>query len=92
MKLKSVIYLLMEKMLSPCTDKIVCISKAEKLSAECEHIAKDDKLALIPNGIDVNAVRNAICCLVGKVLAWLLWSIWLQRRMWWLRELMLFLL
>lgn len=60
MKLKSVIYLLMEKMLSPCTDKIVCISKAEKQSAKREHIAKDDKLALIPNGIDVNAVRNAV--------------------------------
>ena len=60
MKLKSVIYLLMEKMLSPCTDKIVCISKAEQLSAEREHIAGDDKLALIPNGIDVNAVRNAV--------------------------------
>ena len=42
----------MEKILSPCTDKIVCISKAEKASAEREHIAKDDKLALIPNGID----------------------------------------
>lgn len=50
----------MEKMLSPCTDKIVCISKAEKQSAEREHIAKDDKLALIPNGIDVNAVRNTV--------------------------------
>lgn len=60
MKLKSMIYLLMEKALSPCTDKIVCISKAEKASAEREHIAKDDKLALIPNGIDVSAVRNAV--------------------------------
>lgn len=50
----------MEKILSPCTDKIVCISKAEKASAEREHIAKDDKLALIPNGIDANAVRNAV--------------------------------
>ena len=59
MKLKSIIYLCLEKMLSPCTDKIVCISKAEKASAEREHIAKDDKLALIPNGIDVSAVRNA---------------------------------
>lgn len=54
------IYLCLEKILSPCTDKIVCISKAEKASAEREHIAKDDKLALIPNGIDVNAVRNAV--------------------------------
>lgn len=50
----------MEKILSPCTDKIVCISKAEKASAEREHIAKDDKLALIPNGIDVSAVKNAV--------------------------------
>ena len=50
----------MEKILSPCTDKIVCISKAEKASAEREHIAKDEKLALIPNGIDVSAVRNAL--------------------------------
>lgn len=58
MKLKSIIYLCLEKMLSPCTDKIVCISKAEKASAEREHIAKDDKLALIPNGIDVSAVKN----------------------------------
>lgn len=50
----------MEKILSPCTDKIVCISKAEKASAEREHIAKADKLALIPNGIDVSAVKNAV--------------------------------
>ena len=60
MKLKSMIYLCLEKILSPCTDKIVCISKAEKASAEREHIAKDEKLALIPNGIDVSAVRNAL--------------------------------
>ncbi len=60
MKLKSLIYLCLEKLFSPCTDKIVCISKAEKASAECEHIAKDDKLALIPNGIDVSAVKNAV--------------------------------
>jgi len=60
MKLKSMIYLCLEKILAPCTDKIVCISKAEKASAKREHIAKDDKLALIPNGIDVNAVRNAV--------------------------------
>lgn len=60
MKLKSMIYLCLEKILSPCTDKIVCISKAEKASAKREHIAKDDKLALIPNGIDVSAVKNAV--------------------------------
>ena len=60
MKLKSLVYLLMEKCLSPLTDKIVCISEAEKESAEREHIAKKDKLELIPNGIDVSAVKNAI--------------------------------
>lgn len=42
----------MEKILSPCTDKIVCISKPEKALAEREHIAKDDKIALILNGVD----------------------------------------
>lgn len=60
MKQKSIIYLCLEKILSSFTEKIVCISKAEKASAEREHIAKDDKLALIPNGIDVNTVRNAV--------------------------------
>lgn len=57
----------MEKILSPCTDKIVCISKAEKASAEREHIAKDDKLALIPNGIDVSAVKNAVAKSRGEL-------------------------
>ena len=60
MKLKSIVYLLMEKCLSPLTDKIVCISEAEKKSAERNHIARRDKLELIPNGIDISAVRNAI--------------------------------
>ena len=60
MKLKSLVYLLMEKCLSLLTDKIVCISEAEKESAEREHIAPKDKLELIPNGIDVSAVKNAI--------------------------------
>ena len=60
MKFKSFVYLLMEKCLSPLTDKIVCISEAEKVSAEREHIANDDKLELIPNGIDVEAVKCAV--------------------------------
>lgn len=42
------------------TDKIVCISEAEKVSAEREHIANDNKLELIPNGIDVEAVKCAV--------------------------------
>lgn len=50
----------MEKCLSPLTDKIVCISEAEKVSAERERIANDGKLELIPNGIDVEAVKCAV--------------------------------
>ena len=50
----------MEKCLSPFTDKIVCISEAEKNSALHEHIAKENKLDLIPNGIDMSAVRDAV--------------------------------
>lgn len=49
----------MERLLAPCTNKIVCISEAERASALREHIAADDKLVLIPNGIDIDAVRSA---------------------------------
>ena len=59
MKIKSLIYLWMEKCLAPFTDKIVCISEAEKASAQRKHIAPEYKLELIPNGIDTSAVRNA---------------------------------
>lgn len=59
MKLKSLVYLLLEKFLSTFTDKIVCISEAEKNSALDRCISKSDKLELIPNGIDVSAVINA---------------------------------
>ncbi len=59
MKLKSRIYRLMEKFLSRFTDKIVCISEAERKSAVNNKIGDSGKLALIPNGIDIQAVRNA---------------------------------
>ncbi len=59
MKIKSFVYLLMERCLAPLTDKIVCISKAEKESAERAHIADEGKLELIPNGIDIAAVQRA---------------------------------
>lgn len=49
----------MERCLAPLTDKIVCISKAEKESAERAHIADEGKLELIPNGIDIAAVQRA---------------------------------
>ncbi len=59
MKIKSLVYLLMEKCLAPLTDKIVCISEAEKESAERAHIADGSRLELIPNGIDIAAVQRA---------------------------------
>lgn len=59
MKIKSFVYLLMERCLAPLTDKIVCISKAEKESAERVHITDESKLELIPNGIDIAAVQRA---------------------------------
>lgn len=57
---KSYIYLLIEKFLALITDKIVCISNAEKVSAINRHITSLKKLELIPNGIDITAVQNAI--------------------------------
>lgn len=60
MGMKSKVYLLLEKLLAPSTDKIVCISEAERDSANREHVAKGDKLELIPNGIDIEAVRSAL--------------------------------
>lgn len=59
MSIKSKVYWVIEKLLSPLTDKIVCISSSEKLDAEKSHIAKGNKLELIPNGIDVEKVREA---------------------------------
>lgn len=60
MRVKSFVYLLMERCLAPLTDKIICISEAEKKSAEREHIADESKLELIPNGIDIAAVQRAV--------------------------------
>ncbi len=59
MSLKSKIYLVIEKFLARKTDRIVCISKAERQSALEKKIAKDSKLALITNGIDISKVRSA---------------------------------
>lgn len=57
--LKCIGYALMEKFLAKMTDKIVCISEAEKDSALRKKISKEDKLELIPNGIDIHAVQDA---------------------------------
>ena len=56
---KNFIYKIIEKLLSNSTDKIVCISKAEYQSAIANGIDNGDKLRIIENGIDVQAVCNA---------------------------------
>ncbi len=59
MKLKGFVYLMMERCLARFTDRIVCISEAEERSAKRERIASENKLELIPNGIDIAAVQRA---------------------------------
>lgn len=60
MKVKNRIFLLMERMLAHVTDKIVCISEAERESAINNNVVPRDKLVLIPNGIDIDAVKSAV--------------------------------
>lgn len=60
MKIKSIIYLIIERLLSSITDKIICISESEKQSAIQKRITKLEKLELIPNGIDIESVHQAI--------------------------------
>lgn len=59
-KKSDVIFEVIERLLAKCTDRIVCISEAEKQSAIKHRIANEDKLMLIPNGIDIDAVRSAV--------------------------------
>ena len=54
------VFKVLEQLLSHFTDKIVCISEAEFESAIDKNISSEDKLELIPNGIDIDAVRSAI--------------------------------
>jgi glycosyltransferase involved in cell wall biosynthesis len=50
----------MEQIFAHLTDRIVCISEAEFESAIDNHISSEDKLELIPNGIDIEAVRSSM--------------------------------
>ena len=52
------LYEIVEKMLAPLTDKIVCISEYEKKSALEHKICKADKLIVINNGIDFDEYNN----------------------------------
>lgn len=51
-KLKLTLYELIEKVLSPLADKIICISEYEQKSALGHHICKPDRLVIINNGIN----------------------------------------
>lgn len=59
-KLKSQIFLYIERLLARYTDKIVCISEAERVSALKHKIADNEKLEVILNGIDFTAIEKAI--------------------------------
>lgn len=59
-KLKSRIFLYIERLLARYTDKIVCISEAERVSALKHKIADNEKLEVILNGIDFTAIEKAI--------------------------------
>ena len=52
------LYEIVEKMLAPMTDKIVCISEYEKKSALEHGICKEDKLVVINNGIDFEEFKS----------------------------------
>lgn len=60
MKFKSTLYRIIERFLAKYTDKIICISEAEVKSALDNHIVTHEKIELIPNGIDIDAVTKAI--------------------------------
>lgn len=51
-------YELIERMLAPMADKIVCISEYEKKSALEHEICKESKLVIINNGIDFDEYKK----------------------------------
>lgn len=57
-KLKLTLYELIEKVLSPLSDKIICISEYEKKSALRHHICKPDRLIVINNGINIDEYND----------------------------------
>lgn len=51
-------YRMIEKMLAKLTDKIICISEYEKISAQKNKICRADKMVVINNGIDFDEYQN----------------------------------
>lgn len=56
---KQTFFSLIEKIMAPFADKIVCISDAEKMSALDRHICSEKKLYVIFNGIDVQEYETS---------------------------------
>ena len=57
---KKLMYRMIEKFLSPLTNEFVCISDAEKVSAQENKITKDKKLNVILNGIDIENCKKQL--------------------------------
>ncbi len=51
------LYELIERLLSPLADKIICISEYERISAITHHICKENKLVVINNGINLDEYK-----------------------------------
>ncbi|MCD5534047.1 glycosyltransferase family 4 protein [Lactobacillus delbrueckii] len=58
-KKKELAYKLIEKVQIPFTNKIICISEAEKESAVRNHICSADKIQVITNGVDFELLDQA---------------------------------
>lgn len=56
---KQRVYELIERLQIPFTDKVICISEAERDSAIKHHICRKDKLKVIYNGIDFEEYKNS---------------------------------
>lgn len=56
---KQLVYKMLEKMMAPFSDKIVCISNAEKDSALDKKICSEKKLQVIFNGVDIEECEKS---------------------------------
>ncbi len=56
---KQLVYKMLEKIMAPFSDKIVCISNAEKESALNKKICSEKKLQVIFNGVDIDECENS---------------------------------
>lgn len=59
-KIKSLIYLFLEKMLAPCTDQYVVISYYEQMVAVQKRVADAKKMKVIYNGIDIQSASRQL--------------------------------